>query len=113
MSDKSFGKIMNPAMKLIQALDELIELLDSDDESHWSAWMRSARDRLAADDGSGIEKILGAYGGMGSFNDLILGQRTFGSRLEWKPGAQALNGRLEELRSGIYDLAIALRRAKG
>ncbi|MBX8575695.1 DUF6966 domain-containing protein [Pseudomonas cichorii] len=60
--------------ELIRLLDELIAVLESDDEEHWSQWMRDARARLADSDPSGITKLRSAYGGMGSFNDLMLGQ---------------------------------------
>jgi len=102
----------NPKDKLICTLEELIKLLDSDGVSHWSAWMKSAKERISRDDSSGLQKLLSAYGGMGSFNDLIVGQRTSAGKFEWKPGAQELNGRLEKLRNEAYDLAVELRAPK-
>ncbi|WP_122316183.1 DUF6966 domain-containing protein, partial [Pseudomonas cichorii] len=84
--------------KLICALDELIAVLESDDEEHWSAWFRNARAQLLASDYSGIASVLSAFGGMGSFNDLTLGQSYKNGSLCWKAGYGELNKRLEELK---------------
>jgi len=54
---------MTQLEELLKILDELIHLLESDGETHWSHWMRRSRDRLLNLDYSGIEKLLSAYGG--------------------------------------------------
>ncbi len=58
--------------KLIEVVDKLILILNDDDQKHWSNWMSQAKNRLIASDFSGIEKVLSAYGGMGSSNDICL-----------------------------------------
>lgn len=58
--------------ELIQILGEIIFLLEKEGETHWCGWMRKTKERLEGLDYSGIETLLSAYGGMGSFNDLIV-----------------------------------------
>jgi len=60
--------------ELVSVLEELTSLLESDGDSHWSNWMQKAKARLLNSDYSGVEYLLSAYGGMGSLNDLVLGQ---------------------------------------
>ena len=45
-------------------------MLEEERDAHWSGWMRSARNAIAAGDPEGIDHFLAAFGGMGSFNDL-------------------------------------------
>ena len=64
---------MGPKTKeLVQVLDQLINLLEDDDQRNWSNWMMQARKWILESDFNGIEKVLLAYGGMGSFNDTYL-----------------------------------------
>jgi len=95
--------------ELVKVLDELLAVLDSDGEAHWRAWIHRAKSRLDQSDYSGIEYLLSAYGGMGSFNDLVLGQTNVDGRFAWKPGHIDLNRRLDVLRSRAWTLAHALR----
>jgi hypothetical protein len=91
--------------QLVVVLEEIIGLLDSDGEKHWRKWVASVRSRLVNSDYSGIEYLLDAYGGMGSFNDLIIGQSVVGGRYSFKQGAEKANDRLNALRGEAYDLA--------
>ena len=68
-------------------LEQLATVLESDGDTHWSLWVRKARARLLDSDYSGITYLLSAYGGMSSFNDLILGQSYDGGAF---PGNQAM-----------------------
>jgi hypothetical protein len=95
---------------LIAALDEVIALLDSAGQPHWRDWMAEARARLHRSDMSGLDKILAAYGGMGSFNDIIIGYRDVpirngATRMEWDDAGRAMDERLCELRGMIAALA--------
>jgi hypothetical protein len=56
----------------VKTLDEMASLLVTHGEARWSAWLDSARSRIRAGDLSGVTHLLFAYGGMGSFNDLVL-----------------------------------------
>lgn len=98
--------------ELVEVLGSLIELLRSDGETHWSAWMAKSKARLEASDFSGITHLLGAYGGMGSFNDLILCQQMVGGRFSWKAGHEEKNDQLSQLRSRAWELADAIKRSQ-
>ena len=97
---------------LIDVLDALIQVLEQDGDTHWSAWMRRAKSRLAQGDDRGADDLLGAYGGMGSFNDLILGQSYQDGRFAWKPGYADLNERFDTLRGRAWELAQGIRRRR-
>ena len=62
--------------ELLVTLEKLASLLSSDGERNWSAWMLRAKSQLENSDYSGVEYLLSAYGGMGSFNDFVAGQST-------------------------------------
>jgi hypothetical protein len=96
--------------KLIVILREIIALLESDGDSHWANWMRISKTRLEAGDFSGITHLLNAYGGMGSFNDLIICQRFENGKFSWTDGYKEKNALLSDLRSKAWELADAIRR---
>jgi len=98
--------------ELISVLEQLATLLYSDGHIHWSSWMREARTRLLHSDASGITYLLSAYGGMGSINDLVLGQCYEGGRFSWKPGYVELNEKFEQLRRDAAQLARAIERSQ-
>lgn len=97
---------------LVHVLERLALLLEGDGDQHWSQWMRRARTRLLAGDGSGADFLLSAYGGMGSFNDVVLGQHYDSNGFSWKPGHVELNDRFDELRGAAYTLAQQIRRSR-
>ena len=90
---------------LVQMLDQVIVLLVDDGESHWANWLSRAKSQLLAMDNDGIDNLLGAYGGMGSFNDLVIGQQFIDEKIIWKSGYQENNDKLDRLRTDVYDLA--------
>ena len=96
--------------ELLETLDEIIQLLESDGEQHWSRWIRQSRERLQNSDFSGIEHLLSAYGGMGSFNDLVICQSYENGESQWQEGYSEKNDRLNELRGKVWELADAMRR---
>ena len=71
--------------------------------------MREASHRISANDFAGVTKVLGAYGGMGSFNDLIIGQSSVDGRVVLSDDIDALNRSLSGLRSSAYALALEVR----
>ena len=78
--------------RLVENLESLRELLAGDDAGQfWADWLAESRRQILAHDGWGLTHLLGAYGGMGSFNDLQL------------PGS------MSQLRTQIYDDAAALK----
>lgn len=98
--------------ELIYILDQLAIVLESDGDTHWRFWMRRARALLLDSDYSGIEYLLSAFGGMGSLNDLILGQNYVGGVFSWKPGHVELNEKFIELRDNAERLANAIKRSQ-
>ncbi|CAM3100649.1 hypothetical protein BZK31_13295 [Pseudomonas floridensis] len=99
--------------ELIDVLDELAALLESDGDTHWSAWMRKARARLLDSDLSGADYLLSAYGGMGSFNDVVLGQTYTNGVLAYKSGYGELNQRFSVLSGKAWELAKAILHSQG
>lgn len=57
---------------LQRLLDDAIELLEEHHEQHWAAWLRVGQHQLSGDDPYGPDHLLRAFGGMGSFNDLLI-----------------------------------------
>ena len=98
--------------ELIDVLEQLALVLESDDDTHWSRWMRTARGRLLEGDDSGVDYLRRAYGGMGSINDLVLGRAYADGVLSWKAGYGDLNQRFVELRDRAASLADDLLRAR-
>ena len=84
--------------KLIETLDKIICILDEDGQEHWCQWMDQAREYLLASNFSGVEKVLNAYGGMGSFNDVYLNKIT------------RKNKNFSELQTLAWELAADIKR---
>ena len=96
--------------QLIDVLDQLATVLESDGDTHWSQWMRKAKAHLMNSDYYGVEYFLSAFGGMGSLNDLILGQHCVEGVWAWKPGHVELNKKFDALCSEAAALARAIKR---
>ena len=61
----------SPTHKYKEMLDELINLLIQAKAYHWASWFKKARQYYDAGKyEQSYRKVLGAYGGMGSFNDV-------------------------------------------
>jgi hypothetical protein len=93
------------AKALGKALEDTLALLDSVGEPFWASKVRGA---LGSIDSIDPDEILSWYGGMGSFNDLLIATIN-GHRL--KRGQESVtNARLEELRNQVYELATRAKR---
>ena len=84
--------------QLVETLDELAAVLADIGEPHWRDWMHESAGRLRAGDSTGITHLLKAYGGMGSFNDLVF------------DGSDSLARRAEDLRERAWTLASEIHR---
>lgn len=93
----------NKTEELISILDEIEALLDK--EGHWLKLISNANRRIKNSDYSGIELLLSYYGGMGSFNDLVICQPSGKGALKWSNEAKANNDDLASLRSKAYELS--------
>jgi hypothetical protein len=89
------------------SLDQVVALLREHGEQRWLSWAERCRRELDANDSAAFGHILGAFGGMGSFNDLLI--------LAWnghliQPEQEAVvNDSLGHLRTAIWASATALR----
>lgn len=89
----------------------MITLLKSDGCMGWADFFKEAYDLL--DRGMAAEcgrHIKSGCGGMGSLNDLILGQgQDERGQFQWKSGYQELNERYQELLASLYEFAQRVR----
>ena len=95
--------------QLIQILVELEKMLSEHDRSHWAKWMAKSIKRLRNSDFSGITHLLGAYGGMGSFNDVVFHPLNNDDLDDSE--IIALNEQFSHLRSQAWTLADEIKRA--
>lgn len=95
--------------QLSQAIDAAITLLTSAGESFWATRLEEGRAKIERYGEDSLDSVLGLFGGMGSFNDLVLSPVNGhdGSEVD----LQAANDRLWDLREQIYLPAKELRRA--
>ena len=66
---------MHPNSKtqlLAETLEQIGASLESCGEHHWAKHLRGDAAKLRSDDVSGITDFLGAFGGMGSLNDISI-----------------------------------------
>jgi hypothetical protein len=87
---------------LERSVGELIALLQEDDETFWSGFLRRGLRQLAENRLSGVTFILGCYGGFETFSDFRLGERW---RDEDPLRYRNLNARLTALRTTVFDQA--------
>jgi hypothetical protein len=94
--------------QLLEALAGLVALLREYGESAWAEWLDRDRQRIQRGDAYGLEHLLGAFGGMGSLNDLLLhpanGHPVAPDRID------LVNDQLQALRGRCWRLATGLRR---
>ena len=88
-------------------LDEAVHLLDEHDERHWSEALRKHLVRVDDRDEGAVSAVLGMYGGMGSFSDLVI-HPVNGHRIATEEVGQ-VNDRLSALRSAIWTESVSLR----
>lgn len=93
---------------LASMLDDTAELLRESGFVGWAEWFEIDAKRIRSLDFFGIEHLLTAFGGMGSFNDVVLHSRNE----DGSPGhaLYAENEKLDSLRTSIYNLANKLAR---
>lgn len=92
---------------LVANLDEAIALLTKYGETHWAASLMQCRVGLFAHDGDAFDQLLGAFGGMGSFNDLLI---LPANGHDVRPDEEkTINEQLWDLRELIWTSATSLR----
>lgn len=91
--------------QLIDVLEELITVLETANQPGWRDWMREAQTKLKRQDLTGITNILSAYGGMGSFSDLVIGWTDTPTGPVWDEAGTQLDNDLMRLRTRAWELA--------
>ena len=88
-------------------VDQVVALLREHGEDHWLSWAARCQRELDGHNSQALDHILGAYGGMGSFNDLLI-LASNGHVIQPQDEA-AVNDHLAHLRTAIWTRATALR----
>jgi hypothetical protein len=81
----------------LECLQRVHELLAAAHEQVWSPRILKVIQLAKASDGHSVELFLGYFGGMGSFNDLVL------------TGSDLANASFDEERTKAYEIAQELR----
>jgi len=93
-------------------LEQIIVLLEKDQSSWVRLFLQARRAFDAQDLASCSSIILSGSGGMGSLNDLVLGQgRDESGNFCWKDGYQELNDAFQERLGRLYGFARAYLRS--
>jgi len=107
MSDHANSSQLDSRLEqLVFELGELCGLLRERDK-FWFTWVERALLEIKQADVHGLDHLLAAYGGMGSFNDLVLGPA---DGQAFTPEEIAVNNRVAQLRASCWRLATGLRR---
>lgn len=95
-------------------LEEMVRLFEADDWTHWASFFARALALYRAGDLAECGRhILSGSGGMGSLNDVILGQgRGADGQFEWKPGHEAANARYQAVLASLYEFAQQAERGR-
>lgn len=80
-----------------KVIAEIVEILLDNDEVSWAKYFKRCEIQLDDDYEEGVYNIRRAYGGMGSFNDLVLHKNGLPLKKE--------NDKLDQLRHELYDLS--------
>jgi hypothetical protein len=95
--------------ELETTLEQIVQLLRTHGEQHWRAWLARDLDLIRAGDLYGVEHLLSAYGGMGSFADLVLCPEN-GHAIA-KSEVAPVNDSLCRLSSKAWELARGIQRS--
>jgi len=98
------------SIELLSILDQIIQLLQEDGKIHWVDRITEYRDRISNSDFIGVEDLLSDYGGMGSFNDLVLGHVIEDGNHVWKDNSNQTNEKFRILQSRAYALATDIKK---
>lgn len=98
------------SIELVQILDQIIKLLQEDGKSHWVDRISGYRNRISESDIYRIEDLLSDSGGMGSFNDLVLGHEIENGVHGWKDNSNRSNEKPGKLQSRAFNLATHIKK---
>jgi HAD superfamily hydrolase (TIGR01509 family) len=101
------GELAARHQRLIDNLANVCDILQRIGAGPWLQWMEIDASRIESGDAEGLTHLLGAFGGMGSFNDLVVDPRNGHSVNDRE--AEQLDADLCRLRSFIWSDAQLLR----
>ena len=87
---------------LEQALAQLIELLDEENEKHWATYLARGLPNITSGRLAGATYVLGCYGGEDTLSDLIVARDRAASDPE---GFADVNARLTAVRTRVFESA--------
>ncbi len=96
--------------ELCERLREVVAILHAAEDAAWPDWFEKLLARIEQGKLSAVGDLLGCYGGMSSFNDLVL-TPVNGHRVE-ADEEYTINNRLDALRRRMYDLASEIERRR-
>jgi hypothetical protein len=100
---------MGPKTRLLcDRLEEAASLLEEVEERPWAERLRGHARRIADGDYEGIERLSREFGGMGSFNDLVI--HPYNGHRVSEADINPVNERLTALRSEVFSLVRFIRR---
>lgn len=94
--------------ELMTVLAETASLLENTKEVFWLKWIRENLNMIQQQNFRGTERLLSGFGGMGSFNNLVI--YTINGHEIQEKDIPKINERLASLRLKLYDLAHKIRR---
>jgi hypothetical protein len=94
--------------KLMERLSETITFLRKYKENSWADWLQQDHDWIAQRNFRGVQHLLNAFGGMGSFSDLLIHPAN-GHELQ-EDEVVPVNKRLNALCGELYELAAKIKR---
>ncbi|HXD86653.1 MAG TPA: hypothetical protein VN641_09175 [Urbifossiella sp.] len=92
---------------LCTRLEHAITLLERVGEDHWAAWLREDLARIRGGNIEGLSHLRSAFGGMGSFNDLVI--HTVNGHRIVPDESDSVNKELDLLRSSIFEVVQSVR----
>ena len=98
----------DPFEELLAVILELQRELHRVGERTWADWLQRAAAQVAGGDSNGVDRIVTAFGGMGSFNDLVIHPVNGHEVAESDVGE--FNLRVARLREHLHGLARDLQR---
>jgi hypothetical protein len=88
---------------ILETVDQMVELLLRFNETHWSATLKDAADRirspLSTTQAAGIDILKSSFGGMGSINDIYF---LVEKEPEGGPSASKANAEFQELTNQLW-----------
>lgn len=95
--------------QLRSALAEMHKTLSEFGETRWATWCSDVSERLGRNDRTAFDIVTGAFGGMGSLNDLTI--HPVNGHEVGLDDIEVVNGRVDELRTAIHGEARILKRS--